>query len=229
MKLIFLFVLGLLINVFKSEEYVLKGQLTKYNVVTLSSNYRLTYYFAYLDTRDFPDEDEIGLKVTVYDGDLVNTEMWYEGYENVSSQSVLKSRKSYYSSTSSSSYGRTYYDEITYYYKIPKPSKRYLYVSTPYFDGYSYSSAELMVGETSIEIGIIVAIVIAVVVFIVATIIIVVYCVRKARRRNLINPELGYAPQINTYANQPPVAPIYPPAAPYSPPVDNAYPSPNYY
>ena len=52
---------------------------------------------------------------------------------------------------------------------------------------------------------------------------------RKARRRNLINPELGYAPQINTYANQPPVAPIYPPAAPYSPPVANAYPSPNYY
>jgi len=157
----------LLINVFKSEEYVLKGQLTKYNVVTLRSNYRQTYYFAYLDTRDFPDEDEIGLKVTVFDGDLVNTEMWYEGYENVSSQSVLKSRKSYYSSTSSSSYGRTYYDEITYYYKIPKPSKKYLYVSLPFFDGYSYSYAELTVDVISNKIGVIIAIVIAVVVFIV--------------------------------------------------------------
>ena len=229
MKLIFLFVLGLLINVFKSEEYVLKGQLTKYNVVTLKSNYRLTYYFAYLDTRDFPDEDEIGLKVTVYDGDLVRTNMWYGGYEDISSPRTLNSSKSYYSSTYTSS-GLTYYDEITYYYKIPKPSKKYLYVSLPFFDGYSYSYAELTVDVISNKIGVIIAIVIAVVVFIVATIIIVVYCVRKYRRRSLINPDLGYSPQINTYANQPPVAsPIYPQAAPYSPPIAPAYQSPNYY
>ena len=213
MKLIFLLIIGLLQSSFGKKCDVL-GRISKsYSQTTSSKN-----YCVYIDTYDFEKETEIGIKVTVYEGYFEESIMYHIGDNDIPSVLYPTYYESYYSSSYSGyDYGYyTYYDRYTYYFKIPKPSERYLFVSIPdfYIRYYGYVEIEI---EDPFPVWAIILIVLGVIVFIAIIIIVIIYFIRKSRKISTMLPisQPVYYPSNNAYVNNPPA---YAPPPGYTPP-----------
>ena len=126
--------------------------------------------------------------------------MYYEYSDSLVSTIVLSSYKRYdYSSYSS--YYNGYYDDFTYYFKIPKKNYRYLYLSI--LPSYSYSrNDKVEIGVSGLAVWIIAVIVVAAII-IIGGIITTIICCRRRKYRGYIAPVSG------------PIAPYSSMASPY--------------
>jgi len=225
MKLIFLLILGFLKLSLEDKQCEIFDYISKSRYTTSYNNGRGVY----IDTSEFDGDDDIGIYVTVYDGYFKEFNIYY-GSTSSKPQMGITPILSYYESSYSSSYSGyytydyyyTYYYHYTSYYKIPKPSERYLLIAIPDFIG-SY----VEIGHsTGFPVWAIAVIVVVVIIIIIAAVVIIIYYIRRrARIANTYvapasNP--GYYPPMNAYANNPSpaytpppaVVPSYPPAVP---------------
>ena len=218
MKLMLLLILGLF-NLYEGKNCNIEGQLHKNGKFSIKYEYSTYSSCVYLDTSEFSDDKEIELQVTIYDAYFWESDMYYDEFDGIvtSSGVDVKKYQPRYSSSSASYTSIIYYDEISYYYKIPKPSKKYLYVALPRYIGYSYSNIEIKV--SGINIGLIVGIVVGVAVVAGVVIFLVIFF---RRRRFVSNPNSGYVPQTNVYTPPTTAYAGYPPTQPVNP----GYPSP---
>ena len=214
MKIIIILIIGF-IYLSNEKKCDLLGKISK----TKSQTTKSKNYYVYLETSEFPDESEIIIATTVYDGYFTESKLYYGEGDTLPSYIYLnKSKSSYMSSSSRSGYNydwtnhREIYNHYSSYYKIPKPTQRYLYLSINDFKG-SYVEIEISSG---FPVWAIVLLVILGVI-IVAVILIIIIKFIKRKRVNYIPPSNNYySPQVNTYTNNPPVnypnpnAPVYP-------------------
>ena len=208
MKLIIILIFGFLC-LSKEKMYSLLGKITKKESKTTTNSYN----YVYIDTLEFPDESEIIVATTVYSGYFKREHLLYygEGETLPSSIELNKTKSSYMSSSSSSGYNydwstlKEIYSHYTNYFKIPKPSQRYLYVSMSEFSG---SYGEIKISE-GFPVWAIVVIIIVVVIIITAIIIAIIKHIIKRRRMNYIPPispsSNDYAPPVSTYPNNTPM------------------------
>ena len=206
MKIIFILILGFFCL---SNEKICSflGKIAKKETITNS------YSYVYIDTLEFPHESEIIIATTVYNGYFIRENRLYYGEgDSLPSTIVLnKTKSSYMSSSSSSGYNydwstlKEIYSHYTNYFKIPKPSQRYLYVSMSEFSG---SYGEIKISE-GFPVWAIVVIIIVVVIIITAIIIAIIKHIKKRRRMNYIPPispsSNDYAPPVSTYPNNTPM------------------------
>ena len=205
MKLIFLLILAILKSSIQSSSCTVYGQITKSKSLNVGNN----GYCVYLDTNEFDSKtDVIEIYVTAYNG-LFKEFYMYHGSTNTqpySGQGVSLSSSKYYDHSSYSNDYTSYYDKITYYFKIPKTNNRYLYLSIPNFwvyYGFSYS-VEIGV-STSLPLWLIIVIVcIVIIIAIISTI--VGRIIRRRRRESYISPPADY---------QQPYSPMPAPGVPY--------------
>ena len=215
MKLILILIFGFIC--FSNEEkYDLLGIISKTKSQTTKSN----NYYVYLEISEFSDESELIIATTVYDGYFTESKIYYGEGDTLPSYIYLNQTKSSYMSSSSGSgynYDWTYHSKIynhySYYYKISKPTHKYLYLSINDFRG-SYAKIEISSGFPVWAIVLLVVLG----VIIVSVIIIVIIKYIKRKRANYIPPSSTnnyYSPQVNTYTNNPinyqsPNSPVYP-------------------
>ena len=113
--------------------------------------------FVYLDRIDFETQEEIELNITIYEGKLIEDFLFckeslispdYDIYQN-----FTNAKKYYYYSTSSGTYYNNildiYYNYNSYFFKIEKPNKRYLFISFPTFIKASNGSAVIQYTKDS--------------------------------------------------------------------------------
>ena len=218
MKLIFLFFLGFL-NLSLEKQCEIYNYISKTSYVTSYSNGRGVY----IDTYDFDGDDYIGIYVTVYNGYFQEYGIYYDDDNTSPTKGTtldLNKYESSYASSYSNSYYSSYYhhyiyDSYTSYFKISKPSNRYLIIAIPDFYG---SSVEIGYSN-GFPVWAIVLIVIVVVIIIVGVIIGIIFYIRRKARNAYISPPVnpGYYPPTGAYANTSPgyiAPPAYPPAAP---------------
>ena len=199
MKLIFLLILAFLKYSIEATQWERVGYISKSQSYTLRTNSASSC--VYLDTNEFSsDISYIEIYVTTYNGRFTTQDMYYEYSDSVVSTIDLSSYKRYdYSSYSS--YYNDYYDDFTYYFKIPKRNYRYLYLSIlrTYYWGWN-SRVEIGV-SSGLAVWIIAVIVVAAII-IIGGIITTIICCRR-RRYSYIAPVSG------------PIAPYSPMASPY--------------
>ena len=148
MKLIFILIFGFFCL---SDEKICSflGKIAKKETITITNSYS----YVYIDTLEFPHESEIIIATTVYNGYFIRENRLYYGEgDGLPSTIVLnKTEISYMSSSSSVSHNydwnnqREIYLHYTNYFKIPKPTQRYLYISMSEFAG-SYGEIEISEG-----------------------------------------------------------------------------------
>ena len=197
MKLIFLLILAFLKYSIEATQWERVGYITKTKSFTLRT-YSLSSC-VYLEPNEFsPDISYIEIYVTTYNGRFITQDMYYEYSDSLVSTIVLNNYERYdYSSYSS--YHNDYYDDFTYYFKIPKRNHRYLYLSILPSDGWN-SRVEIGV-SSGLAVWIIAVIVVAAII-IIGGIITTIICCRR-RRYSYIAPVSG------------PIAPYSPMASPY--------------
>ena len=198
MKLIFLLILAFLKYSIEATQWERVGYISKSQSYTLRTNSASSC--VYLDTNEFSsDISYIEIYVTTYNGRFTTQYMYYE-YSNSLVSSIVLSNPKYYDYSSYSSYDYGYYDDFTYYFKIPKRNYRYLYLSIlpTYYWGWN-SRVEIGV-SSGLAVWIIAVIVVAAII-IIGGIITTIICCRR-RRYSYIAPVSG------------PIAP-YSPMAPY--------------
>ena len=218
MKLIFVLILCFL-NLSLEKQCQIINYISESKYETSYSNGKGVY----IDTYDFDGDDYIGIYVTVYNGYFQEYGVYYESddtYPTIgTSLDVNKYESSYASSYSSSYYSYYYYHNIydyyTSYFKIAKPSERYLLIAIPEF----YGSYVEIGYSNGFSVWAIVLIVILVVIIIVGVIIGIIFFIRRKARNAYIPPPAnpGYYPPTNAYANTAPgfiAPPAYPPVAP---------------
>ena len=198
MKLIFLLILAFLKYSIEATQWTRVGYISKSHSYTSKTNSASSC--VYLDTNEFSsDINYIEIYVTTYNGRFTTQYMYYE-YSNSLVSSIVLSNPKYYDYSSYSSYYNDYYDDFTYYFKIPKRNYRYLYLSIlpTYYWGWN-SRVEIGV-SSGLAVWIIAVIVVAAII-IIGGIITTIICCRR-RRYSYIAPVSG------------PIAP-YSPMAPY--------------
>ena len=139
----------------------------------------------YFDPNDFKSDKEIDLIITVKNSDLTEDYMFYtQNYQIVEylSSSELSLHQSYYYNT---------YDkesnEAIYYYKIPKLTDRYLYATFPLYKQIPGSSIKINV-KKGLSTGAIAGIVIGIIVFIIILSIVIVYFIKRKKKKINIIP-----------------------------------------
>ena len=146
MKLIFLliFVFNLL-SVGKTKDVSMHGQLERYDYRLISVSLSKSYGF-YLDMSEFEDVNStIEIKIDIYNGYLTENEMYF-GFTDVLYpyyKDLIFHAWVNYTSKTSMEKKDTKID--TYYYKIPKSDKKYLYISVPDFSLYFNGKVEIRV------------------------------------------------------------------------------------
>ena len=197
MKLIFLLILAFLKYSIEATQWERVGYISKSHSYTSKTNSPSSC--VYLDTNEFsPDISYIEIYVTTYNGRFTTQDMYYE-YSNSLVSSIVLSTPKHYDYSSYSSYDYGYYDDFTYYFKIPKRNHRYLYLSILPTDGWN-SRVEIGV-SSGLAVWIIAVIVVAAII-IIGGIITTIICCRR-RRYSYIAPVSG------------PIAPYSPMASPY--------------
>ena len=135
MKLLITLIVGL-IHFSQPKDCKILGKISKNIKLTTENN----YYCVYLDTNEFPDDSEISIKATIYDGSSQEEIMYYIGNDTEPTKDGLYKNLKFYKNTYRKDYiGNTaiyfsYYDYLSSYYNIPKSNYRYLIVSIPYFN-----------------------------------------------------------------------------------------------
>ena len=200
MKLIFLLIIGLF-HISLGVGCDVLGVISKTNSQKTISNFQCVY----IDTYEFEKEKEIGIKVTVYEGRFEEEDMFYIGDNSIPPVEYPTNYESPYSSSHS---GYSFcYTEFTYYFKIPKPNERYLFVSIPaFYIEFKDSYVEIEIGEP-FPLWKIILIVIAVVILFSVVIIVIIKLLIKYCPRNTKLPSSGplYYPSDIAYANNEPV------------------------
>ena len=164
MKLIFLLILAFLKYSIEATQWERVGYISKSQSYTLRTNSASSC--VYLDTNEFSsDISYIEIYVTTYNGRFTTQYMYYE-YSNSLVSSIVLSNNKYYDYSSYSSYYNDYYDDFTYYFKIPKRNYRYLYLSIlpTYYWGWN-SRVEIGV-SSGLAVWIIAVIVVAAIIII---------------------------------------------------------------
>ena len=226
MRLLILLLFFAFFNSSKEE-----GTFYVYDVLTKDSYVQINYnsytygYCVYLDTNSLDSVPEtIRIYATVYDGYFYDATMYYgdtNNEPNMGDSVTLYSTVISHSSSSVSYSGDRYYSEFTYYFDIPSPSSRYLFLSFPDYYG---RSAEIGL-YNGLPVWAIIVIVFACI-LVVSGIIIAIICYIKKRKPKYyspVNPPVNtdYQPPVVTYA-QP--APAYPPPSSPTPGYPPAYP-----
>ena len=178
MKLIFLLILAFLKYSIEATQWERVGYISKSQSYTLRTNSASSC--VYLDTNEFSsDISYIEIYVTTYNGRFTTQYMYYE-YSNSLVSSIVLSNNKYYDYSSYSSYYNDYYDDFTYYFKIPKRNYRYLYLSIlpTYYWGWN-SRVEIGV-SSGLAVWIIAVIVVAAII-IIGVIIATIICCRRRR------------------------------------------------
>ena len=202
MKLIFLLILAFLKYSIEATQWTRVGYISKSHSYTSRTNSYSLSSCVYLEPNEFsPDISYIEIYVTTYNGRFITQDMYYEYSDSLVSTIDLSSYKRYdYSSYSS--YYNGYYDDFTYYFKIPKRNHRYLYLSILPTDGWN-SRVEIGV-SSGLAVWIIAVIVVAAII-IIGGIITTIICCRR-RRYSYIAPVSGpiappYSPMTSPYPN----------------------------
>ena len=207
MKIIFILIFGFFCL---SDEKICSflGKIAKKETITITNSYS----YVYIDTLEFPHESEIIIATTVYNGYFIRENRLYYGEgDSLPSTIVLnKTEISYMSSSSSVSHNydwnnqREIYLHYTNYFKIPKPTQRYLYVSMSEFAG-SYGEIEISEG---FPVWAIIVIIIGGVLIFTAIIIGIIRGIRRSRMNYFppITPSIiNYTPPVSNYPNNPPM------------------------
>ena len=199
MKLIFLLILAFLKYSIEATQWTRVGYISKSHSYTSKTNSASSC--VYLDTNEFSsDISYIEIYVTTYNGRFTTQYMYYE-YSNSLVSSIVLSKNKYYDYSSYSSYYNDYYDDFTYYFKIPKRNYRYLYLSIlpTYYWGWN---SRVEIGVSSGLAVWIIAVIVVGAIIIIGGIITTIICCRR-RRYSYIAPVSG------------PIAPYSPVASPY--------------
>ena len=119
-----------------NKTYTVLGELSKYKNETFDPNEKGKSWVLYIKTEDFSKDTHINFKVTLTNGNFKHGYMNYGSYNETfgNGKEITLSDFVFYSDSSpkySSSFSSPIYKEITYYFKIPKPSNKYLYVAPP--------------------------------------------------------------------------------------------------
>ena len=180
MKLIIILIVCF-IHFAQPKECNILGKISKNIKQTTESN----YYCVHLGTKEFPNDAEISIKATIYNGTQKENFMYYISNDTEPTKdSLYKNLKNYKYSYTDRSSGTTvidfsYYDYYSSYYKIPKTNKRYLIVSIPHFNA---ENSEI---EISSPFPIwITAIIVVVSVIVIGIIVVIVIRHFQKRRRN---------------------------------------------
>ena len=149
----------------------------------------------YVQTKNFPNDDYIYFRITVYYGYFRSETIRYQDYSSKQSGVLTTlTKKQTYDSYSYGNYIKPYYDYYIYYYKVPKPSQNYLYISPPLFtiftklDTTAYVSVENTDQDWNRPISIFVWIGIAIFVVVAAAASILIYYWRRKRRVSIVIP-----------------------------------------
>ena len=130
MKLIFFLILAFLSFSIEYKKYYVYGSITKTKSLTITQF--KNNYCVYLDTNEFDsDIKNIEIYITIYNGKFTENEMYYESTNTppYTGQSKELYNNIPFDHSSYSTYYYNYYDDFTYYFKIPKPIEKYLYIS----------------------------------------------------------------------------------------------------
>ena len=130
MKLIFLLFFSFFYFSESRYYYVLDLITKKTDFETTDSS---NYFCVYLDTNEFADLKEIRIFAKIYNGRFTEGEMFYGGTNDKPNQgdSVPLTLSEKCNPARYSKYQNSDYDEFTFYFNIPKPNERYLYLSFP--------------------------------------------------------------------------------------------------
>ena len=219
MKLIFLLIIGLL-QLTEERNCSLLGKLTKKNSLTT----RINNYCVYIDTYDFEKETEFEIKATVYKGYFVEEKMCYVGNNSIPSVLNTESCTRYCGMNypgfdediDDSYYQHNYNSRFSYYFKIPKPRERYLFVSIPNYAIEYDSKVKIEFGSLSEVWVITIIVIVSIFSSIIISVIIYAICTSKRKRKDPPSGPLYY-PSNNSNINNPPA---YTPPPELIPPSD---------
>ena len=138
-----------LISSTENKNCTIYGSITKKNSITIT--FPNHDYCVYLDTNEFDsDIKEIIIYVTVCRGQLIEFNMYYDSnnFQPYKGQSLILNKMRYYDYEYYVVVNDYIYEEFTYYFKIPKPTYRYLYLSIPNTRPFS-SRYKIQIGVSS--------------------------------------------------------------------------------
>ena len=190
MKLTFYIILIIffLISQIQCKNFTVFGSISKNKSITITSSN--TDYCVYIDTNEFAqDIKEIKIFVTVYGGHTTESYMYYDSNKSKlnNGKNITLNKSKYFDNSYYVVLNDIYFKEITHYFKIPKPSERYLYLSAPYYKPYWVSKFKVKIGVSSgIPEWIIITILIGVLAF-VGIIIKIIYGAKIKRIKNKIH------------------------------------------
>ena len=180
MKLVIILIVYF-IHFAQPKECNILGKISKNIKQTTESN----YYCVYLDTKEFPNDSEISIKATIYNGSQKENFMYYIGNDTEPTKdSLYKNLKNYKYSYTDRSSGTTaidfsYYDYYSTYYKIPKTNKK---IFNSLYSNFNAENSEI---EISSPFPIwIIAVIVVVSVIIIGIIVVIVIRHFQKRRRN---------------------------------------------
>ena len=116
-----------------NKTYTVLGELSKFKDVTFDPNEKGKSCVFYIKTDDFSKDTEIRFNVTLTNGNFKHGYMNYGSYNETfdNGTEITLTDFVYYSKSIPKYFSSSTYKEITYTFKIPKPSMKYLYVSPP--------------------------------------------------------------------------------------------------
>ena len=186
MKLILFLIFCLMHLSSQERDCRILGKLSK-NVKQTTTDMK-HYYCVYIDINEFPNDSEIPIKATIYEGIHTENVMYYGDIGHEPNSTIVYTlfypiTSNTYSSSGYSSPSGSYYNYHSIYFRIPKEKLklRYLIVSIPYFNA-KKSEIEISAGFPFWAIITIASV--GSVIFIAAIIITIVCCIKKHRKRN---------------------------------------------
>ena len=200
MKAIYTLVVLSILSLSFGETFITYGNLQRTDELVITNRNKKNYAL-YLDMSQFQDQDNVYIKITVYNGYFREKKMYY-GYNSTMSEEVFLDFYQFYNSKKEGKYfGESCYYDYTYFYEIKKSKKsedKYLFVSIPEFEG---SHVEICISKDEadeISVGAIVGIVLSAAVLLAVAIFLIIYFVRKFKKDKIVPPMDEYAPPLDS-------------------------------
>ena len=207
MKIIVFLILGLFLFSSEQKNFTVLGILSRTGSFSCSENGSAIYIM----TDYFEDVEEIEFEFWISNGYITENYVYYgnSDTEIFGGDSIsLSLHQSYYSSESESD--DLYYSKNTYFFIIPKPKEKYLYVSFPPFalthPPYNEQMTVRIVNKKNT--GVIIGIVIGAVILAAIIIILIIFFIKRKKKRSNINPSQGQT--VDDYPVAPPVEGLIP-------------------
>ena len=186
MKLIFLLFLSILSYSIEENIFNVYGKITKTEPLTITQS--SNSHCVFLDTNEFGSNTKnIEIYATAYNGAFTDFYMYYK-YTNTQptvNQNVALSSSARYDSSSGSNYYYDFYDDFTFYFKIPKSTERYLYLSIPYLTPHFGCSYKVEIGVSKeFPLWALIIIIIVSSAIIIGGIIATIFFIRKRRAKS---------------------------------------------